>query len=257
MSPPINLDGDTVDAITMDGDSVSEVTVDRDVVFDPGPPDTVTYQWTASTFSAGDADWTDDIQSKPMALTGDPQAVTLSNGGAAVKGDDTDHGLASIPDTLNGVTQAYEFSIQYSHSNLGIWGVLTNSNVSRYELQLNVDETFSTDNGNLTFVLRDEDDNKLKAAPTTNPNLDDGNVHKVSIDVVDSSQNDLDIYIDGSSVSLSFDSQQNPDNFNFTTDASDDFGFWARNNGGTITSSFTAAHGVHRFHNDTIGGQTI
>jgi hypothetical protein len=25
MSPPINLDGDTVDAITMDGDSVSEV----------------------------------------------------------------------------------------------------------------------------------------------------------------------------------------------------------------------------------------
>lgn len=33
MSPPINLDGDTVDAITMDGDSVGEVTVDGSTVF--------------------------------------------------------------------------------------------------------------------------------------------------------------------------------------------------------------------------------
>jgi len=37
MSPPINLDGDTVDAITMDGDSVSEVTVDGDTVFSAIP----------------------------------------------------------------------------------------------------------------------------------------------------------------------------------------------------------------------------
>jgi len=33
MTPPINIDGDTVEAITMDGTSVSEVTVDGDTVF--------------------------------------------------------------------------------------------------------------------------------------------------------------------------------------------------------------------------------
>jgi len=35
MTPPINIDGDTVEAITIDGTSVSEVTVDGSTVFDP------------------------------------------------------------------------------------------------------------------------------------------------------------------------------------------------------------------------------
>jgi len=42
MSPPINLDGNTVDAITMDGDSVSEVTVDGSAVFSAIPDSVVT-----------------------------------------------------------------------------------------------------------------------------------------------------------------------------------------------------------------------
>jgi len=40
MTPPINIDGDTVEAITIDGTSVSEVTVDGSTVFG-GIPDSV------------------------------------------------------------------------------------------------------------------------------------------------------------------------------------------------------------------------
>lgn len=55
MSPPINLDGSTVDAITMDGDSVSEVTVDGSAVFS-AIPDSGISRWTYD-----DADLTNGV----------------------------------------------------------------------------------------------------------------------------------------------------------------------------------------------------
>jgi len=41
MSPPINIDGSTVDAITIDGSSVNEVTVDGEAVFSAIPDSVV------------------------------------------------------------------------------------------------------------------------------------------------------------------------------------------------------------------------
>jgi len=41
MTPPVNIDGSTVDAITIDGDSVSEVTVDGSTVFSAIPDSVV------------------------------------------------------------------------------------------------------------------------------------------------------------------------------------------------------------------------
>jgi len=79
MSPPINLDGDTVDAITIDGESVSEVTVGGDVVFITGPPDKQNLQsrYPASSFSLSDGDtissaWTDTQGSFDAAVNGSP-----------------------------------------------------------------------------------------------------------------------------------------------------------------------------------------
>jgi hypothetical protein len=56
MTPPINIDGDTVEAITMDGTSVSEVTVDGDTVFGAIPDSALTQDLVAwYRFEDGDA----------------------------------------------------------------------------------------------------------------------------------------------------------------------------------------------------------
>lgn len=47
MTPPINIDGSTVNAITIDGTDVSEVTVDGEVVFGNAIPDPDIARWAA------------------------------------------------------------------------------------------------------------------------------------------------------------------------------------------------------------------
>jgi len=54
MTPPINIDGDTVDAITIDGTSVTEVTVDGTQVF--GIPDSVLTQDLLAWYRFEDGD---------------------------------------------------------------------------------------------------------------------------------------------------------------------------------------------------------
>jgi hypothetical protein len=53
MTPPINIDGSTVDAITIDGTEVTEVTADGEVVFGSAIPDSVVQQFDATKALTG------------------------------------------------------------------------------------------------------------------------------------------------------------------------------------------------------------
>jgi hypothetical protein len=147
----------------------------------------------------------------------------------------------------------YEFSLETTTTGKNIWGVNDGPNGGNWEIQFNADEAFNDDAGNFRLFLRDDNGDDLSVAPSTNPGLNDGDTHKVTIDVVDSATNTVDIYLDGSEVSVSYANQQSPDNFAFSRD----FGFFARNNDGTVDSYIDIAHGIHRFHGSSTGGQTI
>jgi len=56
MTPPINIDGSTVDAITIDGTEVTEVTADGEVVFGSAIPDSVLTQDLVAWYRFEDGD---------------------------------------------------------------------------------------------------------------------------------------------------------------------------------------------------------
>jgi len=94
MSPPINLDGDTVDAITMDGDSVSEVTVDGSAVFS-AIPDSGVLRYDFED----DSDTTSFVDSFENGNTGTNQGGTF----------DTDSKFGSFALRLNGSSAYGEY----------------------------------------------------------------------------------------------------------------------------------------------------
>jgi len=89
MSPPINLDGNSVDAITMDGDSVSEVTVDGSTVFGNAIPDAVVSQYKYED----DSDTTvavDSVGSNDANINGASYSSTAKVGSLALAHDGQD-----------------------------------------------------------------------------------------------------------------------------------------------------------------------
>jgi hypothetical protein len=189
-----------------------------------------------------------------MSMSGDPQSVTLNNGNNGVEADgNDDYGLAPIASVLNNTSMCYEFSLQTTSSNQRIWGLNESTSGGNWEIQFNGDEQYNSDPGNFRAFIRNSNGDTIAVAPSTNPGLNDGAVHRVTVDVVDTANNNVNIYVDGSEVNVSYGNQQSPDNFNFSRD----FGFFARNNVGTIELNLNIAHGIHRFHNQSTGGQTI
>jgi hypothetical protein len=225
-------------------------------------PSSVVVQNYATTWSQGDSTWVDDATSdgsQDMSLTGDPQATTLSDGAESVKADGTDdYGTIPIPPELEGgdLNQfSIEFTIEHSSTNTEVAIGCRNSDTNQKLLIfLNSDETLSSDPGTFQFRLDDDNSNKLRLAPSTNPNLDDGNRHDVSIIVNDASANDVDIIIDGSSQSLNFDVTQSPSSF---TTWDTDLGVFVRNTSGTVDNYADIKLGAIRLHGSAINSQTI
>lgn len=132
MTPPINIGGDTVEAITIGGDSVSQVTVDGDTVFsaisDTSMFQDPIYQFSSSSGlgnpSDGDtiSDWTDTISSLTATTSGSPTYRADDNGFAVVDYDSGEGHTTStdsnIPPSGNGVSFAITF--KYPSSDPGI-----------------------------------------------------------------------------------------------------------------------------------------
>lgn len=115
MSPPINIDGSAVDAITIDGSSVKEVTVDGSTVF-AGIPDSedLHARYDATELSLLDTDpvttWTDET-GNGYDLTDNnsaPQYATDAiNGNPAVSFDGVDDYLDTTFSTLSQPNTVY------------------------------------------------------------------------------------------------------------------------------------------------------
>jgi hypothetical protein len=223
----------------------------------------VVAQYDPTTYSAGDTTWGDDANSdgaQDIAITGDPQTSTLSDGSASVVGDGVDDiGTAPQPAAFDraslGGPWAVEFKIQYTTGDVVIpFGTLETSPDQELYIALNQNENNNNEDGNAKFFLRDNNNNDLLVSPTSNPNLDDGNEHTVVWNVSDSSTNATSILIDGSSVSVTKGSSQNPDNF---SSWSLDFGYFARNIQGSGDLFAPVEFGKIRLHNQTLSSPTL
>jgi len=218
-------------------------------------PDSVVVQYRGSEFTQGNNTWPADV-GPDMSMTGDPQTETLQNGQDGVRGDGTDDfGSWDPPTSLEGSSlQSFsiEFSVQFTTGGTFDEGSFSGSDTS-INLSYNVDESFNNDDGNLRIQLIDDSDNLVQAAPQSNPNLDDGNTHNVSI-IIDASTPDIDFIIDGSSFNVSFDSQDSLTNFGLQD--LNQYVF-ARNNQGSADNYGNIAHGIIRWHDTAISSQTI
>lgn len=222
-------------------------------------PDSVVTQFDPSSFTTGDAAWSDDVRSNDMSMQGDPQAVTLSDGSDGVEGDGTDDlGLSPMPAELSGsslTSFAIEFEIQTTDSGTSVhyFGNREGSGQA-VEMAANTDASFSDDQGNFLIAVDDDAGNNFRFAPSTSPNINDGNRHTILINIVDTTANSAEIYVDGSQVSLSYAAQQNPSSFISWTQ---DTGWFGRQNNGSVENYTNNAFGVIRLHETSISGPTL
>lgn len=222
-------------------------------------PDSVVLQYYATTWSQVDGTWVDDAGTADMSITGDPQATTLSDGSESVTADGVDdYGTITLPAALSGSSLqdfSVEFAVEYSTSNEAELCGSLNANGNQWlRIRLNTDESASTDAGNFHVILADDDGDRLRFSPASNPGLNDGSRHDLSIVINDASANDASVIIDGSSVSVTYNEQQAPNNF-VSWDQS--MAIWAENNNGSIRDYVEAAVGAIRWHDEAITSQTI
>lgn len=222
-------------------------------------PDSVEMQYYGTTWSQGDTTWLDEKSNRDMSLTGDFQDATLSDDTEALSSDGTDdHGETTLPSTLEGtalVSFSAELAFEYTSSDFHrLTGVRNTIGGQWFHISVGADANAGLDSGNMYVTLDDQDGSRLQFGPSSNPNLNDGIRHNVSVIINDSSQNDVEMIIDGSSVDLTFDTTENPDNFG---PWSYNLGTFASNNSGTIENYFDGKIGAIRWHDLAITEQTI
>lgn len=236
------------------------VTGTGSVKSDNGIPESVVTQFSPSVFSTGDEVWSDDKTSdgsQDISINGDPKSSTLSNGNPSVLADgNDDYGLFSLPSEFEGdalTGWAIEFEIQISDTSKSrLFSVLQNE--QELYVPINIDESFNSDAGNIWANLSDSDGNILRFSPTKNPKLNDGDRHIVTINMIDSTTNDAEFIIDGTSVDTTYHIQESPDNFGTWTN---DIAVWADNNAGSIQKYTNNHFGVIRLHKNSVNNQTL
>jgi len=262
---PINLpDGSQVSEIVLpDGSTASEVLApDGSRVFS-GIPDSLELQHTATSVSGGELTWKDDRDTSDMSLTGNEADGTFANGDETLEFADSDFGAITLPSSLTGTgfqSATYELAFQTTDSSETQYLAAFSHSGMRFDIVLNEDSSFSKDSGAIYMILEDQDNNRLsRFIETINGNdadLDDGNRHDVTFSINDSTQNDVDVIIDGSTVTADADTNQSPDNFSSSLDG--DLGITARADGsGSFTANLDAGIGAIRIWTSGVNEQTI
>jgi len=201
MSPPINIDGSTVDAITIDGDSVSEVTVDGSAVFNAipdsvGNPD---YRWI---YDENSGPFVDEVGGVQATNNGTTQVTnTKYVGDAARKGDGSDAYIdlgtlntfgSNIPSPL---TVAMVFD-DYTQSSASMFSVAQSDNQS-FVIGFQTGITNNSDEINFGITDTNSNDAMVTTDFSSGNHPNDGNLHTIvcrkSSGVAAS---DLDIVID-------------------------------------------------------------
>jgi len=259
MSPPIrDGSGNDIGSIRLgDGSEISEVRTGAGDVLFSAIPDSVVTQFSPSTYSNGDSTWTDDVGSNDISITGDPQRSTFSDGTNSIEGDGADDfGAFNIPTEWNGDSievASIEWELQTTDStNARWWGVDDSTlNTQRIACFGNNDVGFNGTVGQFVVVVEDDNGSRLDMSPSSNPNLNDGNKHKVSVIFNDLTNNDVSIIIDGSSVAVDTEFNGKPTAFKSW---GDNMRLWDLNNSSV---PIAADIGLFRLHDINISSQTI
>jgi len=225
-------------------------------------PDSVVIQNYATTWTQGDGTWADDATAdgaQDMSITGDPQDGTLSDGAEALDWDGVDdYGATTLPSSLEGggLTEfSVEATAQWTFSGSEpLFGSINNDGNQMFKLLVNLNEQFNTDNGTFMVQLFDDARNRWDFSPSSNPNLDDGNRHDISVIIDDSTTNSATVMIDGSSVSLATNRTENPSSF---TTWDNPMFTASQNNQGSPSGYFDGPTGAFRWHDSAISQQTI
>jgi hypothetical protein len=229
-----------------------------------GPvPSSAVLSYNPLTFSVGDSEWVDRATPEEnMSLTGSFDAVQLSNGGYAVQPSSStgNYGATTMPASLEGSSLenfAVEFELEYSDGSTSFSVMGADNNGSSQTVGVALNFNFSTatpEAGQVGFILQDNSSNTLYGSPDISPNLDDSNKHTIVIDVIDSTSNDVDIYIDGVKETVSFALAESPSDFGSWDVDMVTFGI---NDGGTYVSYYPGKLGTVRWHDRSIGGSTL
>lgn len=208
-------------------------------------PDSVVYQYPVSTF--GSSTWSDDVGTADMSVNG-MTSSTFANGDDSVEGDGVDdHGLATGPETLpENQTLGVAMTIQYQNADVpgfeyfggvsdadagnGRWGVRGDNNGP---------------DGCIAFFAQDNASNQIQVY--TDNAYGDGSPRAVVINKHGDTAADIDIFVDDMTtpVSVSVASDSGFDHTNYANTR--DFGFYTRNNDGTIQSEIPFHAGIWEF----------
>jgi len=228
-------------------------------------PDSVVVQNYATTWSQGDTTWVDDKTadgSQDATLVNSPNSTTLSDGSEAIETTGSEYGHFPMPSGISGSGMsdfAIEWAFQYSTAQEfdSLWGVQNSGTNQTLEANMDVDGSGNSFNGGFRVRVIDGSNNAWRIAPSSNPNLDDGVRHDVTLSINDLDSQNATLIIDGSEVSLNYDTNQNPQTSNFA-DWDQDMGIWARHDSsGSYGAEFGASVGAFRWHKSSITSQTI
>ena len=205
---PTSIDGTEITGATIDGQDVSEITVDGETVF-TAIPDSAIYYWDPGNFASP---WTDEVIGEDMTINGGLSSNTFSDGSDAVLGDGVDdYGTAGATDIFyNSMSLEIELSTTTTSVDFP-FGLLEGTAPGEliYYIYLNQDGNFNDDDGRFTLFISDGGGIGALAFSYNLP-FNDGNKHKVSFIINDAAQNDVDMIVDGQSVTPSLDRANGP-----------------------------------------------
>ena len=219
-------------------------------------PDTVTTQHFATSWSENDSIWSDDVDDKDMSIPDGFEDTTLSDDSEAISGDGN-RSSYQVPTSFeaDNLTDGVAIELVIETSISAQTGLIGSSREGdqAFEIILNTDQNLNADAGNIAALIRDSDDNRFEFSPESNPQLDDGSRHDITLVVTDTANNDGNWIIDGDDLGSEIGSSGGPNNFD---NWEEDWGAWGFGNRQPF-EDYTGAIAATRFHNNSIDTQTI
>ena len=218
-------------------------------------PDSLVLQYAATNVSGGDTTWSDDNEVADMTLTGGETDTTVDDVEALGFDGTDDHGNIDLPSDFEG-DGLNEFTVEFSIST-------TTSDNGRVFEQRNNDENQDlgfimnsgpTGTGGFLWVFDDDNGDRFRFGPDSDPNLNDGERHDISIIIEDAVNHEATVIIDESEIGIDVTDSDSPNSF---TTWDNEMGIAARNDGGSMNNHLEVDVLAMRWYSEAIEDQTI
>jgi len=212
-------DGTGIQSVRLgDGTKINEIRKgDGTVLFKSGPisseSDTkLAHRWYLSESTDP---FVDQIGSNDGTNNGTTQVTGDWVDAAARQGDGIDdyidYGTLGFIDELN-TGAAFAATVQTSMTDQGyVFGLREGPTEWVYPITVN-SQAFNNVEGAIGFSLRDQDGNRVEGY-TGDVNINDGNEHRIVVNVPDASTNDIEVWVDGQEKSVTIGTGDGPSNF--------------------------------------------